>query len=263
MVKKLSLIGIMVIMVCISACSKEGSGPEPETELSTELIHRYLESCDCKENAQGIKEHTADCEVPEISEKVETLADLYTSNKINKDGYAAYRYVLEDAALSGYFDEENRIIILDDYEGLTEEVLAILSKRLDRPRSMLTIMYLNVKNNSGMTADMMEILSYNENDPRQVVGKIAVKDMDRKNIRCLVQNYFIDKDGNILSEKIADTYFDGKKKLNLSKRQLEWAQEASEDERNMEMDYEKFMEYYNAFSDEQKRNWIEVWGVEY
>ena len=50
--------------------------------------------------------------------------------------------------------------------------------------------------------------------------------MNAKNIRCLVQNYFIDTEGNILSDKISENY-------------------------------------YNALTDEQMKVWNEIWGVEY
>ena len=71
--------------------------------------------------------------------------------------------------------------------------------------------------------------------------------MNSKNIRCLVQNYFIDTEGNVLSDKISDEYFDGKKSIKLSGEQLEWAKEAADDTVNMgDLTYEEFVEKYNG-----------------
>ena len=110
----------------------------------------------------------------------------------------------------------------------------------------------------------MKILAFNENDPRQVARDVKVKDMNSKNIRCLVQNYFIDTEGNVLSDKISDEYFDGKKSIKLSGEQLEWAKAAADDTVNMgDLAYEEFVEKYNELTAEQLEVWNDIWGVEY
>lgn len=264
--RKLWIIAMMcVTMAIFTACSRgAGNQTEGNAEPSTELYHKYLESCDCPVDADGVKNHTADCDVPEISDKVELVSDMYTLNRITKDGYATYQYVITDAQYSGYFDEKNHINVLDDYAGLTDEVLAILAAKDNRPKNMLTGMYLGAVYGTKLTQDGMTILEFNENDPRQVAEKVKVKNMNSKNIRCLVQNYFIDKDGNVLSDKIADKYFDGEKALKLSSEQLEWAEKATEDTLNMEyMTYEEFLESYNSLTAEQLQVWNDIWGVEY
>ena len=88
---------------------------------------------------------------------------------------------------------------------------------------MLNVMYMHAQQGTTLTQEGMKVLNFNENDPKQVAEKVKVKNMNAKNIRCLVQNYFIDTDGNILSDKISEKYFGGKKALDLSEEQLEWA----------------------------------------
>ena len=255
---------ICATTVMLTACANNANSDAETSEPSTELYHKYLESCDCPADANGVKTHVESCDVPEISEKVELVADMYTGNMINKDGYATYQYVITDSDYSGYFDEKHHVNVLDEYEGLTDEVIAIVAAQDTRPRNMLIGMYLGAKNGTYLTQDGMKILEFNENDPRQVAEKVKVKDMNAKNIRCLVQNYFIDAEGNVLSKKIADKYFGGKKSIGLSKKQLEWAQAAVNDTNNTnDMTYEKFMELYGELSDEQMRVWNEIWGVEY
>ena len=105
---------------------------------------------------------------------------------------------------------------------------------------------------------------YRRSDPRQVARDVKVKDMNAKNIRCLVQNYFIDTEGNVLSDKISDEYFDGKKSIKLSDEQLEWAKAAADDMVNMgDRTYEEFVEKYNELTAEQLEVWNDIWGVEY
>lgn len=265
--RKLWLIPMMcATMLAFTACSRgTGNQTGSDAEPSTELYHKYLESCDCPTEANGVKQHVDSCDVPEISDKVELVVDMYTANRITKEGYATYQYVSADAGYAGYFDSKNHINVLDEYKGLTDEVLAIVAAQDTRPRNMLTGMYLNAKNGTSITKEGMKILEFNENDPRQVAEKVKVKDMNAKNIRCLVQNYFIDTEGNVLSDKIADKYFDGEKSLKLSSEQLEWAKAAAEDSNNMsDMTYEEFIEsYYNALTADQMQVWNDIWGVEY
>ena len=91
--RKLCLIPITCMTILsLAACSKgAGSQNGSGAELSTEMQHKYLESCDCPTDANGVKQHAGSCDVPEISDKVELVADMYTSNMITKDGYATYR----------------------------------------------------------------------------------------------------------------------------------------------------------------------------
>ena len=126
-------------------------------------------------------------------------------------------------------------------------------------------MYMHAQQGTTLTQEGMKVLNFNENDPKQVAEKVKVKNMNAKNIRCLVQNYFIDTEGNILSDKISEKYFGGKKALDLSEEQLEWAKLAAEDELNMSWSsFDEFMEnYYNALTDGQMKVWNEIWGVEY
>lgn len=261
--RKAILLPVMcVTLMALTACSKGEAGSK-DGELSTEMYHKYLESCDCPTDASGVKQHVESCDVPEISEKVELVADMYTANRITKDGYATYQYVITDSEYSGYFDGKNHINVLDEYKGLAEEVLDTLAAQDTRPRSMLTGMYLGAKSGTTLTKDGMKILTFNENDPRQVAEQVKVKDMNAKNIRCLVQNYFIDTEGKVLSDKIADKYFGGEKSLALSSEQLEWAKAAAQDSVNMDTTYEKFMELYGELTTEQMQTWNDIWGVEY
>ena len=264
--RKLCLIPITCMTILsLAACSKgAGSQNGSGAELSTEMQHKYLESCDCPTDANGVKQHAGSCDVPEISDKVELVADMYTSNMITKDGYATYQYVIIDTQYSGYFDDRNHISILDDYAGLAEEVLATVAAQDSRPGNMLPGMYLGAQRGTTRTKEGMKILAFNENDPRQVARDVKTKDMNAKNIRCLVQNYFIDTEGNVLSDKISDEYFDGKKSIKLSGEQLEWAKEAADDTVNMgELTFEEFVEKYNELTAEQLEVWRDIWGVEY
>lgn len=261
--KRLLLPVICMVVLALSGCAKKSTG---NAEISTEMHHKYLESCSCPADEDGVvRKHLDGCEVPKISEKVEIVADMYTSNRITKDGYATYRYVVTDKEYAGYFDKKNHISILDEYKGLLEEVLATVSAQDTRPRCMLNVMYMHAQQGTTLTQEGMKVLNFNENDPKQVAEKVKVKNMNAKNIRCLVQNYFIDTDGNILSDKISEKYFGGKKALDLSEEQLEWAKLAAEDELNMSWSsFDEFMEnYYNALTDGQMKVWNEIWGVEY
>ena len=198
------------------------------------------------------------------TDRVDLVGSMYTSNMITRDGYAMYSYVVTDPEYADYFDENKHVRVLDEYEGLTEEVHSSLAEKSDCPRNMRTSMYLCAKNRTNLTADGMKILNFNENDPRQVAQQVKVEDMNDKNIRCLVQNYFIDVDGTVLSDKISDKYFGGADKLELSEEQLGWAKAAYEDKLGMEMDYTEFIEkYYNLLTDEQMQVWRDIWGVEY
>ena len=70
-------------------------------EISTEMHHKYLESCSCP---------------------------------ADEDGVVRKQYVVTDKEYAGYFDKKNHINILDEYKGLLEEVLATVSAQDTRSR---------------------------------------------------------------------------------------------------------------------------------
>lgn len=63
--RKLCLIPIICMTILsLAACSKgAGSQNGSGAELSTEMQHKYLESCDCPTDANGVKQHAGSCDV--------------------------------------------------------------------------------------------------------------------------------------------------------------------------------------------------------
>ena len=95
--------------------------------------------CGCngkeKENASEQQQYHA-YEFMTKTDRVDLVGSMYTSNMITRDGYAMYSYVVTDPEYADYFDENKHVRVLDEYEGLTEEVLSSLAEKPDCPRNM-------------------------------------------------------------------------------------------------------------------------------
>lgn len=258
---------ILTMIFCgliLSGCQKESSAP-PLKETSRALYDEFISRCDCPVGADNMIYHKEDCEVARVLELLDGVEGLYTSNKIDAKGYAMYQYVLDEAEARGeHFDSAGRITLGEEnqeYDPIMFEYLGIVSTRMNRRSLMNSIlMQASQKKSRDMT-----VLKRNDSDARQAAGDIKVSAMTKEQIYGLVFAYFIDGEGNVLSEKVADKYFGGKNKLKLSKEQLAWADEAynMHGEGKEYISYERFREIYKGFDEEQKELMNSMWGVEY
>lgn len=248
----------------LSGCQKESSAPPPE-ETSRALYDEFMSRCDCPVGADNRIYHKEGCEVAQVLELLDGVDGLYTSNRIDAEGYAMYQYVLDEAAARGdCFDSEGRITLGEgnqEYDPIMFEYLGIISTEMNR-RSLMNNILMQASRKKGRD---MTVLRRNDSDARQVAGDMKVSAMTEEQIYGLVFAYFIDGEGNVLSEKVSDKYFGGKDKLKLSKEQLAWAKEAYEmhGEGKEYISYERFREIYEGFDEEQKELMNSMWGVEY